>query len=80
MQATVQTVTMVCCPQGLKGQIFNTENVLTLSWMVGGIYESQNLNRYNSKWAEVKIFFYSRSIPHKMLELYLVKGFYKKMF
>ncbi len=42
---------------------------------------SKNLNRYNSKWPEVKIkYFFPRSIPHRVFQnFYLVKGFYQKM-
>jgi hypothetical protein len=39
--------------------------VLTLIRMAGGKYDFETLNRYNSKWSEVKIFF--------ILDLFLTK-------
>jgi hypothetical protein len=47
---------------------------LTLIRMAGAYMTPETLKRFNSKWPEVKIFFFI--IDH--LELYLVEGFYPK--
>jgi hypothetical protein len=38
----------------------------------------KTLNRYNSKWPEVKIFLSYIYSSRNVLELYFVKGFYRK--
>ncbi len=53
--------------------------VLTLSRWMGAYMTPKTLNRYNSEWPEVKIFFLSLVyFSQNVLELYLVKGFYFK--
>jgi hypothetical protein len=40
----------------------------------------KTLNRYNSKWPEVKVFFILDYSSQNVLEIYLVKGFQQQNF
>ncbi len=45
----------------------------------GGVYDFKNfLNKNNSKWPEVKIFFFLDLFLTNVLELYIVKSLYQK--
>ncbi len=70
---SLHTVQVNLDSAGPINSLSELDAALSLVHMAGGIYDSRNLNRYNSKWPEVKIFFFLDIFIQNVLELFLAK-------